>query len=224
MVQAILAGNKTQTRRIVKPQPEGQLIDVKMGYYSVHPEDLKAPYVKCPYGEVGDVLWVRETWRKHYPTDGNGNVEWSNPVIDYAADNPDPILLSDGDGFHEYDSRGNERYVPFKPSIHMPYTACRIWLEIVSIRAERLQDISEADAIAEGVASTPVTFTGATRADEVRYQDYSKRHDIDHPLHQWCHTAKHSYHTLWAKINGTESWGQNPYVWVVEFKQVSKPA
>ena len=106
MIRAILSGTKTQTRRIVKSP-------------------------KCPYGQPGDLLWVREAWSKSDP-------QWglSVPYI-YKADHLDP--------------RGDAKPIKWKPSIHMPRAASRLTLEIVDIRIEQLQSISEQDAIAEGV-------------------------------------------------------------------------
>lgn len=139
----------------------------------------------CPYGKPGDHLWVRET---HAPMIGGGWV--------YAADyTPERLRQKDGKGF-------------WKPSIFMKRAACRITLEIVSVRVERLQDISEADAIAEGVDLFQ-------RAHEPRvYRDYSHK-----KLHYGL-SAVGSYRTLWESINGPESWALNPWVWVVEFKRL----
>ena len=209
MVMANLSGIKTQTRRKVK-------------FGNFHPDIThKAPdawrvegltlydgngdvegQLRCPYGQVGDILWVRETlyYDDHTPCWG------------YQAGNDE--LDCEYTGILE---RTDKVCIP---SIHMPYVACRLWLEITAVRVERLQDISEADAIAEGVASCMVTDG---KVDEYRYQNYLKRYDIDHPLHQWCHSGRHSYETLFESINGRGSWSNNPYVWVIEYKIIDKP-
>jgi hypothetical protein len=135
MVQAILAGRKTQTRRVVKPHPKKELnffgwklpeyIQVAFGR-GTKIESLH----KFPFGEVGDVLWVRETYLNFNSTD-------KTPNYIYKADHPN---------FHVNFASGEK----WKPSIYMPKAAARIWLEITNVRVERLQEISEEDAIKEG--------------------------------------------------------------------------
>ncbi len=130
MVLAILDGRKTMTRRVVKPQPlwvAGPHIPFKT------PDANPKGIIKCPYGQPGDRLWVRETWADNIPGCPNG--------ITYRADHIDPK----GDG--------PANPIKWKPSIHMPKAAARIWLEVVSVRVERLNSISEGDAKAEGVSS-----------------------------------------------------------------------
>lgn len=174
MVQAILDGRKTMTRRTIKPQPNLQLHNVNMGYWSAFPDIISYPYVKCPYGKVGDVLWVRESFRK---IEGNvtGSEHDYEAEILYAADN----------------SRG-----PFKPSIHMPKEACRLFLKITDVRVERLQDIYRGDCMAEGCP----------------FPNIAK---ISNPK-QW-------FSDLWKSINGPDSWEANPFVWVISFERTKKP-
>lgn len=234
MVRAIQAGIKTQTRRTIKPQPPADT-DITiyklatnvsgpadrdfnkhhwLGFDRTKPykvNDGSQGYFTCPYGEVGDVLWVRETFRKYYDLE----TDTHTPIYDYAADRPEPLSLIDGDGFQVYNSKGEARYVPYKPSIHMPYEACRIWLKITNIRVERLQDISEQDAWAEGCKrGEPTENGGYFPADE---PDKSGIGEIG-----WdC--AKDWYTDLWESINGDESWEANPWVWVVEFELTEAP-
>jgi len=186
MVRALLAGTKTQTRRIVKPQPEmnGRWMEWRNGKGVLITEQNTAwhPFDKgfrravseyphfCPYGQPGDRLWVRETFA--LPDRRADNL----PAWVYAAD---------------YADRPQHAW---KPSIHMPRTASRITLEITGIRVERLQDISEADAIAEG---------------------------CENSLHlPGGRFARENYAHLWWTIHGDESWEANPWVWVVEFKRL----
>lgn len=159
MVRAILNGTKTQTRRACKGQRE---------LSNIHDFQLD----RCPYGKIGELLWVRETFLQ----DTNGFI--------YRADG---------------DFEGNAVILGgWKPSIYMPRWASRINLEVTGIRVERLQDISEEDAIAEGVRITD-EYTGC--AD-----------DID--------SHRHAYKFLWESINGKGSWDMNPFVWVVEFMRI----
>lgn len=178
MVRAILAGTKTQTRRVVKPSKDPDF-DCQMAPSEIagdeHADRL------CPHGKPGDRLWVRETWAAPHSEDGRPPhaIQCDQMRIHYAA--------SDG--------RGG---LLWRPSIHMPRWASRITLEITSVRVKRLQSISAADAIAEGLSQTE---GGAWLPGP-----------CDHP--EWA------YHQLWNQINGAGSWEKNPWVWVVEFKRV----
>jgi len=183
MIRAILAGQKTQTRRAAKP--------VK------HP-DLGNPYDPgalvselqhvigraCPYGKPGDRLWVRETWSTH-------------ACFDHLPPGECPKSI-------HYWADGEIKTGKRRPSIHMPRWASRILLEIVSVRVERLQSISEADAEAEGCAAEPC--------------DHKRQSCEDAGC---CGpTAVGAYRCLWDSINGEGSWAANPWVWVVEFKRI----
>lgn len=206
MVQAILEGRKTQTRRIVKPQP---ILDEDSGYVydgkhrelyknDIHHQDWRIAFTNdwCRY-KVGDLLWVRESFRKYLHVDEDGFTNQNDTRIDFAADKNEAIPMSDADGFQMFNKKGEEVFVPWKPSIHMPKSDARIWIEIESIRVERAQDIREEDAQAEGVIK-------------------STSDKYDRQL-----SARQSFETLWASINGEESWHANPWVWVVSFKVLS---
>lgn len=203
MVQAILQGRKTQTRRIVKPQPQEIYFmkNAPLDYHNytrepwkpwkVDLEDGNSSSRLCPYGESGDRLWVRETWLKQ---DG---------VYKFLADNED--------------WRG---IFKFKPSIHMPKAAARIWLQVESVGVERLQDISEVDALAEGIKVGLTDGVIRWYHDYLRPNGYPLENDYDESPES-PYTAKGSYATLWERINGPGSWGQNPWVWVIKFKKTS---
>lgn len=202
MVQAILQGNKTQTRRTRKLEeinerasdwvnPFGNLHGDKWVFTAEHGE-AKQVRVTCPYGQVGDILWVRETW----------NYKGKTNNVAYKADFDKEILGICG---------------KWKPSIHMPKAACRIWLQITDIRVERLQNISEQDAIAEGVEKW---IEERLRSKPTHYKVYYYDDDDDST---YSSSAITSYETLWQKINGKDSWNLNPWVWVVEFQKIEKP-
>lgn len=190
MVRAILDGRKTQTRR-VKSLEEINLNPVNWRYVAKLGgswED-KANYVYrflnnvfhplnivCPYGEPGDRLWVRETWQKRL-------VESGGFGYTYKAND------------HPFD-----KATKWKPSIFMPREACRILLEVTDVRVERLQDISEEDAMAEGI-SLPNYAEQAIK--DVQYPEPSA-----------------IYAELWESINGKGSWEKNPWVWVVSFRRI----
>ncbi|CUI56075.1 Uncharacterised protein [Achromobacter xylosoxidans] len=209
MIRAILAGNKTQTRRIVKPQPPSSTVSVNL-YHHPDPRphfwaadggallDWAQP---CPYGAPGERLWVRETWQHaNHPF---GPYQEGAPVF-YRADYHDDPHGPDG----ELSPQG--KYREWRPSIHMPRTACRLELEITDVRVERLQAISYEDALAEG-AFDPRMFWGA-EFDDV---DGESADELARRL-QWPQRA---FRELWCKINGAESWDANPWVWVVEFRR-----
>lgn len=148
MVQAILDGRKTQTRRVVKPQPIGKSFDdplhgkwLKLNFGGLLLPTVKDLPMHSPYGQIGDRLWVRETYGTKIRNVGGAPHE----SYAYKADNPDEINF--------YDCNGNGYPIKWKPSIHMPRKASRIQLEITNIRVELLNDISEADCIKEGVGS-----------------------------------------------------------------------
>lgn len=196
MVKAILDGTKTQTRRILKPVPEkydSALIKPEIIGCCYHTDKWqwqdehgncmcrnKRPYaIKCPY-PVGSCIWVKETWQhvvKDMPPTKGCRVL-------YRAD--------DSEGFVT-DS--------WRPSIFMPRWASRITLEVTDVRVERLQDISEADAVAEGVT---------IRADAVMAASLAN----DTP-------ARMEFWDLWKSINGPDSWDANPWVWAYTFKPIA---
>ena len=198
MVRAILEGRKTQTRRIMKPQPIHPPVNVGAGEWWVESNNADQDR-KCPYGKPGDLLWVREAHSVYY-----NNVDLQNgdykPVIKYRADYPD------------YD--GAKKVIRWTPSIHMKRAYSRITLEVTGVRVERLQDISDDDSDAEGVEGwCPFERCGGTGfirrdpelPDECRCGEYS---------------PKQIYKMLWEQINGADSWEKNPWVWVIEFKKL----
>lgn len=198
MVRAILEGRKTVTRRVMNPQPEfvwgsGNNGEAHVRYPGGSQPD---PWIKCPYGQVGDRLWVREAWFDNCPGYGPEQAE----------------LYYKADGLPDFD--GEESELRWRPSIHMPRWASRLTLEIVSVRVERLQDISEADAIAEGGVYTD---TGKNRWGQ---QANGWSHRGNTTADTCLLTAKFSFWNLWDSINGSGSWDANPWVWVVEFKVV----
>ena len=187
MVRAILEGRKTQTRRVMKPQPhpDATLQGIiprpnanracasfaHVDERGVHSHSLK---VQCPFGRGGDHLWVRESWA----------------LCNTIGNNCTNIVWRAGPW-----RNGLEPSVKWRPSIHMPRWASRITLEITGIGVERLQDISEADAQAEGVTESIVL-----------------------PGDRGSFVASFGY--LWQQIYGAESWDANPWVWVIEFEKL----
>lgn len=221
MVRAILESRKTQTRRIVKSKSDlnhyNKAFVLSRDEYNndVAPEFkekivAKKPMalffrnfindldIECPYGNVGERLWVRETFFEAYNDRFLPTGEYC-----YAANHQGYVCVLDEDGGIKTNKDGSDAS-PWKPSIHMPRKASRILLEITGIRIERLQDISEDDAIAEGIL-----FNG----DYELWWDYQRE--------QWiCVDPIDSYKSLICKINGPETWEKNPWVWVVEFKVI----
>jgi hypothetical protein len=187
MVRAILAGTKTQTRRVVK----GQALEwLRPGGFT--PEFTADPANGlCPYGQPGGMLWVKEAWR----TD-----RFYNELA------PSQLPKASGIRFEaskdSWSAVDHERVGKLRSSIHMPRWASRITLEVTGVRLERLQDISEADAIAEGIEKVG--------------EDWKNYGDPMAP----CILPRTSYVTLWASIHGFGSWDANPFVWVVEFRRI----
>lgn len=193
MVRAILTGTKSQTRRIVKPQPEGvstfegdTLPYWHVGGFRTH--HLADNPLVCPYGEPGDRLWVKET----HAVSRVGDVIYR---ADYRGiGNPSPCDL-----YHTSPAPAK-----WKPSIFMFRKHSRITLEITAVRIERLLDISEADAIAEGIETR-------LAGDITMYRDYSGPGEV------FGANPVISYRSLWESINGPDSWAKSPFVWVVSF-------
>jgi hypothetical protein len=193
MVRAILDGRKTQTRRVVKPQPiyDGKFAgNWKIVGKNGHEAATCSPLVGelCPHGRQDDRLWVRENFCPIYPQDPTYN--GGSPIeYDYAATYQHGNRLGDCIGIKKR----------WKPSIHMPRAASRITLEITGVRVERLQDISGADALAEGITL------------HLNHRN-KPRYNICGPVQ--------TYRDLWEEINGPGSWEANPWVWAVSFKRV----
>lgn len=196
MVRALLAGTKTQTRRVIaRPlQHPGWTEYVYFGPSKNNPAcpsmaiecgpdypDGAEDKVMCPYGQPGDRLWVRETWAKPAALD-------PGPTV-YRADYPACVPP-------EFENLPAVDEITWKPSIHMFRRDSRILLEIVSVRVERLNDCSAEDARAEGIICPLFPKDGGPKSWTLAYEK------------------------LWEKINGTGSWAANPWIWVVEFKKL----
>lgn len=207
MVRAILEGRKTQTRRIMKNKPN---IDPQTGDWLIKNSDDSEEvfpieqWIKiqkmlhCPYGQSGDRLWLRETWRRSdWPT--------GHPY-EYRATAKQDGTQEDG---------------PWRPSLFMPREACRILLDITNVRVERLRDITDSDAISEGIESfRPVPGDGEP---VTRYRDYmaEKKFLNGKSVQKFPFTSPiDSFFSLWEYINGPESVEQNPFVWAVEFNPI----
>lgn len=185
-VRAILAGRKTQFRRVINPQPEA---GSSCPYHIGTGKDRKARV--CPFGKPGDRLWVRETWAPLFEEDtGFCGVQ-------YAAG-----------GMAEEDKRAGE-YLDgtdrWRSPVCMPRKLSRITLEIASVRVERLQDISEEDAIAEWCSP----LSERCRRTPICGSD-------DWPEFHGSH--RENFRCWWGSIYGPEDWTENPWVWVMEFK------
>lgn len=209
MVRAILDGRKTQTRRVIKPQPE-----YRDGYRYWWKGDWDTRGGPCagvcthgspgngeatwtleemkdysPYGVPGDLLWVKETWKSNgsYPDNGVTYIEyraggrWERPNNEWAK-----YLKADK---------------KWRPSIFMPKWACRLWLKVKSVRVERVQEIRQADVLSEGVESYQID----------KFRPHFHRDD--------CPGL--AFREVWDSINAKRGfgWDMNPFVWVVEFER-----
>lgn len=192
MVRAIIDGRKTQTRRAISDR-HLHLIDVASQVGECYPLESGIDHANsqsyyrehCPFGQVGDRLWVRETFAGHYLDDDQiqdikDDRDKAEDLCEYRADYSDDADCVDG----------------WTPSIHMPRWASRITLEITAVRVERLNDIREEDAKAEGVTPSQHIITPPEALYRVGFLK------------------------LWQSIYGEESWNANPWVWVIEFRRV----
>lgn len=226
MVRALLDGKKTQTRRVIKPQP-----DVSIGWggctrlmfksrngADILNEAIESPephsyLALCPHGTIGDRLWVREAWRVGKPHDNTAPRNILPPLIERGQG---VTVLYEAGGWRSIgpDGRPEPTYpdnelMPnwagkARPSMFMPRAFSRITLEITSVRVERLQDIGDEDAIAEGIE-------GATEG-----------YHVDGGRHFHAASPRYSFASLWDSLNAERGhgWDINPWVWVVEFKRV----
>ncbi|MCO5238848.1 MAG: hypothetical protein M9904_02225 [Chitinophagaceae bacterium] len=207
MVQAERVGRKKMTRRI-----KGlDIINENPDDYKFHgwiPNDkgcLIARFecvfddidIKCPYGQPGDVLWVRETF-----------CEWGGVNEGYAY-KADGFVKRYGGWERDtpYGIQDVERVEKWKPSLFMPFKACRTFLKIISIRVEHLHDITEQECKAEGVELL---------LPQHLYKNYNGNTEPKRGFSR----ASSSFETLWRKINGGESWNRNPWVWVISFERI----
>ncbi|HAU2966545.1 TPA: hypothetical protein JC740_000604 [Salmonella enterica subsp. diarizonae] len=215
MVQAILEGRKAQTRRPFnwRRQPAMEMAERDDGSLWPWAEDCERGgdiWFACPFGEVGDRVWVRETWQAiHDDVDEFGHVEERTyaPSIPKEKDRYWHTVYAE----HFGDESREDRGFPWRPAIHMPRWASRITLEITDVRVERLHSISERDALREGLFQLPA----------------SGRYCLQPGMQYFgmaSHSAKEVYSWLWASVYGEESWAANPWVWVIEFKRIQEAA
>lgn len=194
MVRALLDGTKTQTRRLFGPERMTWPTDGRYETHAIRGGNLVCtgggPFIPndwihyCPAGQSGDRLWVREAWTTH-------------ACFDHLAPRNCPKSI-------HYMADGEIQTGKGRPSIHMPRWASRIDLEVTGVGVERLQDISDDDAIAEGIEKTSAGF----------WSLYGQA-DTD-----GTYSARASFRALWESLNGAGSWNANPWVWVIIFKRI----
>lgn len=248
VVRAILEGRKTMTRRAINPQPpEGTI-----GMYVEETIDFSAKtewwyteylnngrrwtdggLTKCPYGTIGDRLWVKEAWCRE--VDPITSLPLDGAAL-YAATEDRHVIMDDGDGFAVINKDGTERSA-WRSPIFMPRWASRITLEITNIRVERLQSIGEEDARAEGIEHlfTPEQVRERPELAEASnswrnymwHGDYGSHGRGNAFSDTWPHqfssynSAVGSFSSLWHKLNSKRyPWESNPWVWVIEFRRV----
>lgn len=246
MVRALLAGKKTQTRRLLNPQPIQSIMDAdhwrefnevvgvgllpaeaggerQIGWtwkgtrFMPWPRSIRH---MSPYGMPGERLWVRETWAMEPEFDRLKPSDVARAAVEYLADGKRRPPLND-----VLFSRGKTRV-----SIFMPRWASRITLEVTGVRVERVQDISEEDAVAEGVTASYfgeswlcVEHDGRTYNALCEPTDEDKKALllVKHRPREMMTDARGNYRRLWMEINGLESWDANPWVWVVSFARLA---
>lgn len=228
MVRALLDGRKSQTRRVVKPQPaahrnilhvmpdnefcfsgnwlneDGQPItpEEQMREHGAWP-DVELGSRLCPYGKPGDRLWVREGWTgTWHPTHKNGN----QMLLHYKADGTERFVTAPEDYILPKAAAKSGKFVT---ALFIPRWASRITLEITEVRVQRLQEISMEDCIAEGIECDPDTMHCANYLDPAD----------DARIGRWM-GPQSSYMTLWESINGIGSWDANQWVWCVSFRRI----
>ncbi len=218
MVRAILDGRKTQTRRPVKFPVHDKNLGCELAGNELAGELSAGNYLNSAFGKPGDRIWVRETFQ--------------GPLFDYDlmdsyCKDPTPfekpefcVYKADGVPAPEFYDADDELHCCWRPSIHMPRWASRILLEIIDVRTERLNAISEEDAQREGVHTEVWDQTVVARnyaASDEFFQFWSD--DMPHYV-EMNQLYRSSFRSLWESIYGAENWQANPWVWVIEFKRV----
>ncbi|YBB27051.1 hypothetical protein ACCQ75_06540 [Klebsiella pneumoniae] len=218
MVRAILDGRKTQTRRPVKFPVHDKNLGCELAGNELAGELSAGNYLNSAFGKPGDRIWVRETFQ--------------GPLFDYDLMDsyckyPTPfekpefcVYKADGVPAPEFYDADDELHCCWRPSIHMPRWASRILLEIIDVRTERLNAISEEDAQREGVHTEVWDQTVVARnyaASDEFFQFWSD--DMPHYV-EMNQLYRSSFRSLWESIYGAENWQANPWVWVIEFKRV----
>lgn len=229
MVRAILEGRKTQTRRVIKKIPCecGKFSPVEMSATTVEGWQTEVhsnlwwcdccavePAINCPYGVPGTKLWVRESFRL------------SDTYRDCAC--YEPCSCKNGVPIYAADFSNDPEMGPFKPSIHMPRWASRITLEVTGVRVERLQDISEEDAKAEGIEREFAHGRDIGWKNYLWHGHFGEYGLGNSKSDAWPHqystyeNARGCFSSLWHLINAGRGfgWDTNPWVWVVEFKRI----
>lgn len=217
MVRAILDGRKTVTRRLIKvpsyyphfyklhDNTDGRIAGQKnklfAGFYKDEQifyingeKHVDAVYYKAPC-KPGDTLYVRETWQYMYDLDGNDQIIEETGRYVYAADGLDVDTWVNPDGTHRFG-------IPWKPSIHMPKEAARIWLKVADVRMERLQDMRSEDGLNEGIQIDDFDLPGKSVVSNFKKV--------------WNSTIKKSYLHVYG-------WDANPWVWRIKFERCEKP-
>lgn len=211
MVRSILAGTKSQTRRVVKPEGAHRVFqfrgttaaagaDEPTGEWGwCGSESVVHKHIRCPYGVPGDRLWVREAWRAPSEFNAIKPSDLRAPVDGLLGT---PIV-------YEATRHKSVQFGKLRPGMFMPRWASRFTLQVTGVRVERLQDISNLDALEEGITvelspdGCPLTYGGTVDA----LRPYG-------PVE--------AYRALWERLNGAGSWDANPLVWVVEFKRIEE--
>jgi len=198
MVKVILKGNKTQTRRIFKDTTEHHS-PYNPAYLERWKNDSGWENI-CPYGKIGDTLWVRETFAYRIDVD-----------IDKEREKAKHYLMYKANGGSPYNHMNWHSYTNWKPSIHMPRWASRINLKITDIRIQKLQDVSENDAFEEGMNKQIATYLGISTPESQEEFNFT--------------ACRRVFHALWDYINAKRgySWESNPWVWCISFRKIDKP-
>lgn len=204
MVRAILDGKKSCTRRLVKPQPQGYF-EVNENPVYIYDTDWNQGKITPPY-QPGDILYVRETWHKYIKRVGKG----------------ESCRFAEFYGYRASVANSEDADEPWRPSIHMPKEAARIWLKVTDVRVERLQEMKPVDVIKEGAYPDcwDCLNTYEESGSQCCYGTEEQCSQCDGVMMEW--------EKLWnSTIKKTDidryGWDANPWVWVIEFERCEKP-
>jgi len=246
MVRAILEGRKTVTRRVVKLRYPWDIEETDDGSnWPWHPDYVTGGewdgWAHCPYGAVGDRLWVKEAWRAPASLDALSGSDIAERCIAAGYRNPwapirfeaDNVLNSPKDWREFGSTPGEATPGRYRNARFMPRWASRITLEVTAVRVERLQDITEEQAVAEGCSAEPFPGPWWQGYRDLGNGELVHQQSLGTEPPEWMiepklmknlshldRAARDAFVCLWESINGAGSWADNPWVWVVEFRRI----
>lgn len=227
-IAGLLSGVKTQSRRVIMPRNEGMITGPASEPYSAieaygggaRHKASRMECRTCPYGVPGDLIWVKEAFALSV---------FDPEAMEHDIKNPDdwdaPVYKADPQK-GEWERDGEKIAPPWRSPRFMPKWVARIWLELTGVRVERLQAISEADVLAEGLRRVTKDQGRTYKYGMADRDGLPGTDDIGWPWHRWSADHRAAYASLWDELNAKRGfpWSENWWVWILEFRLIDKPS